>query len=218
MSSLAAIIREFYSNFSIHSTVTGGHFLATWVRGFEYQITRQDVSNALSVPIVVNLIYPYIDPPSLDDVVSVLCGTPMVWTNEPRLDIGELMKDNYLLYRIACHNIFPMSHIHTIPTNHHVFLFSLVTSASMCLPSLFIQSIVNIHRSNSQKQSLFFPVSILRVLEHLGFECPSCSKLVHQISPITATFLKPSRAQTKTPMKLMAKRKRTRVDPPQEYV
>ena len=47
VSPLAAIIREFYSNFSIHSIVTGGHFLATWVRGSEYQITRQDVSNAL---------------------------------------------------------------------------------------------------------------------------------------------------------------------------
>ena len=86
VSPFAAIIREFYSNFSIHSIVTSG------------QITSQDVSNAFSISIVVNPIYPYVDPPSLDDVVSVLCGTPMVWTNEPRLDTGELIKDNYLLY------------------------------------------------------------------------------------------------------------------------
>lgn len=130
----AAIIREFYSNLSVHSTITGDHFLATWFRGSEYQITRQDVSNALSVPIVVNPIYPYVDLRSLDDVVSILYDTPMVWTNEPRLDTGELIKDNYLLYRIACHNIFPMSHIHTVPTLlslvlpcvFHLFLFNLL--------------------------------------------------------------------------------------------
>ena len=88
----------------------------------------------------------------------------------------------------------------------------------MCLPSLFIQSIVDIHRSDSHKQRLFFPVSSLRVLERLGFECPSSSELVHQISPIRAIFLKLIRAQKKTPMKLGAKGKRTRVDPPQKYV
>jgi len=29
----ATIIREFYSNMSVHSATTGGHFLTTWIKG-----------------------------------------------------------------------------------------------------------------------------------------------------------------------------------------
>ena len=76
MPSPAAIITEFYSNLVVHAAVTGDHFLTTWVKGSECQITCQDVSVALSIPIAANPVYPYSDPPSLDDVVSVFCGTP----------------------------------------------------------------------------------------------------------------------------------------------
>ena len=57
----------------MHAAATGGHFLTTWIRGFEYQIIRKVVSDALSVPVVRNPDYSFIDPPSLDDVV------PSVW-------------------------------------------------------------------------------------------------------------------------------------------
>ena len=40
---LATLIREFYSNLSIYSEVTGGHYLTTWIRGQEFTISKQVV-------------------------------------------------------------------------------------------------------------------------------------------------------------------------------
>jgi len=72
-----AIIRKFYSNLSVHSVATRGHFLTIWIRGDEYQITKKVVADALTVLFVRHPTYPYIDPPSLSDVMSLLCGKPM---------------------------------------------------------------------------------------------------------------------------------------------
>ena len=44
---LVALIREFYSNLSIHSTSSSGHFLTTWIQDEEFQITKKIVSNTL---------------------------------------------------------------------------------------------------------------------------------------------------------------------------
>lgn len=66
----------------------------------------------------------------------------------------------------------------------------------MCLPSLFIQTIVEVNRNNTRKQRLYFPVSILRILDCL--ECPSSSVFVHQTAPLGATFLNQRNAQKKT--------------------
>ena len=98
----------------MHAAATGGHFLTAWIRGFEYQIIPKVVSDALSVPVVRNPDYSFIDPPSLDDVVSLLCGKPMTWDDEPKLDSNELTKENCIFYRIACHSILPLTHIHTL--------------------------------------------------------------------------------------------------------
>lgn len=110
------IIRKLYSNLCVHVVATSGHFLTAWIRGFEYQITRKVVSDALSVPIVRNPNYSFIDPPSLDDVVSLFCWTPMTWDDEPKLDSNELTKENCIFYRIACHSILPLTHMHTVAT------------------------------------------------------------------------------------------------------
>jgi len=120
----------------------------------------------------------------------VLCGKPMILEDEPRLESSEHIEENYLLFRIACHSIFRISHIHTITINRCIFFYALETGASMCICSLFIQTIVAVNRNTSKKQDLFFPVSILKILEHLVFVCTSSSKLDHQIAPIGATFLK----------------------------
>ena len=104
---------------------------------------------------------------------------PMTWEDEPRLESSEHTKENYLLFRIACHSIFPISHIHTITINRCIFLYALVTGASMCLHSLFIQTIIDVNRNTSKKQDLFFLISILRILEHPRFVCTSSSKLDH---------------------------------------
>ena len=69
-----ALIREFYSNLSVHSEDTDGHYLSTWIRGKEFRITKHLVSEALGVPMVRKPTYPYTEFPSIDDIMSSLCG------------------------------------------------------------------------------------------------------------------------------------------------
>ena len=101
----------------------------------------------------------------------------------------------------------------TIPIDRCIFLYALITSDSMCFPSLFIQTIVEVHRNNAKNQRLYFPVSILRILEHLGFKFPSSFELVHKMAPIRATFLKQHNAQKKTAEPSDGTAKRQRVEP-----
>ena len=48
----AALIREFYSNLSIHSDDSNFHYVQTWIRGEEFVITCEVVAFALGVPLV----------------------------------------------------------------------------------------------------------------------------------------------------------------------
>ena len=57
----AALIREFYSNLFIHSDDSDGHYLSTWIKGEEYDITGEVVADAHKVPIVRNPTYSYSD-------------------------------------------------------------------------------------------------------------------------------------------------------------
>ena len=56
-----ALIRD--SNLFIHSDDFDGHYLSTWIKGEEYDITREVVVDAHKVPIVQNPTYPYFDIP-----------------------------------------------------------------------------------------------------------------------------------------------------------
>ena len=57
---------------------------------------------------------------------------------------------------------------------------------------------VDVHRSSSIAQGLFFPVFIHRILLHLGLDKFLASELVHIIAPIGATFLR-QKASSKCP-------------------
>ena len=48
----AALIREFYSNLSVHSNDSNNHYVMSWIRGEEYVITPLVVASALGVPLV----------------------------------------------------------------------------------------------------------------------------------------------------------------------
>ena len=50
--SLATLIREFYSNLSVHSDDSNTQFVKSWIRGEEYVITPKVVASALGVPLV----------------------------------------------------------------------------------------------------------------------------------------------------------------------
>ena len=73
----AALVREFYSNLSVCSEVTGGHYLTTWIHGQELTISKQVVSEALGVPLVGKPIYPYTEFRTVNDMMSLLCGRPV---------------------------------------------------------------------------------------------------------------------------------------------
>ena len=103
-----------------------------------------------------------------------------------------------MLIRIACHNIFPISNVHTIPIDRCVFLYALIIDGSICFPSLFIQTTVEVHRNKSRKHCLLFPIFISRILAYLELEDFPSSNYVHLIKPIGSSFLKEWNAQKKT--------------------
>ena len=69
---------------------------------------------------------------------------------------------NSLYLRISCHNIYPISHVHTVLIDRCAFLYAFVIDDSMCFPSMFIQTIVDIYSSTSKAKKLFFPMYIYR--------------------------------------------------------
>ena len=83
-------------------------------------------------------------------------------------------------------------------------LYALVTNAPISFPTLFIRSLVEVHRSSSTAHGLFFPAFIHRILLHLGLDVFPASELVHIIAPIGATFLR----QRATQMRASSKRLR----------
>ena len=65
-----ALIREFYSNLSIHSNDSNTQYVMSWIKGEEYVITAQVVAFALGVPMVRQPIYPYFEVPPLDEKIG----------------------------------------------------------------------------------------------------------------------------------------------------
>ena len=70
----ATLIREFYSNLSIHS-YDSNTLVRSWIRGEEYTITPSVVAVALGVPLVQHPIYSYDESPPLDNIMSFITGT-----------------------------------------------------------------------------------------------------------------------------------------------
>ena len=148
--------------------------------------------------------YPYIETPSLDDIMSLLTSISIRWGIDPWITSHKLTELNYMFFQISCHSIWPISHLHTIPLERCAFLYSLVTDAPISFPSLFISSLVEVHRSSAKSHGIFFSVFIHRILLHLGLEDFPSFEPIHIIAPIGATFL----WQRATQMKASSKRPR----------
>ena len=73
------------------------------------------MADALRVSIVREPIYPYEESPPLDDVMSYITGSSIQWGSDPQITSVELTKATYLFFRIACHSLWPISHLHTVP-------------------------------------------------------------------------------------------------------
>ena len=145
--------------------------------------------------------YPYSEIPPLDDIMSLIIGTYIRWSTDPCITSHELTELNYLFFHISCHSIWPISHLHTIPIKRCLFLYALMTDAPMSFPSLFISSLVEVHRSSAKSHGLFFLIFIHRIFLDLGFDDFPASEPVHIIAPIGATFLRQRATQLKASSK-----------------
>ena len=70
---------------------------------------------ALGVPVVTDHVYPYDESPPIDEVMSHITGSSIQWGSDPRIMSFALSETAYLFLRIACHSLWPISHLHTIP-------------------------------------------------------------------------------------------------------
>ena len=99
------------------------------------------MAETLGVPVVREPIYPYEKSPPLDDVMSYITGSSIQWGSDPQIMSAELTKTTYLFFRIACHSLWPISHLHTIPFERCVFLYAFVSDAFISFPHLFLRSL-----------------------------------------------------------------------------
>ena len=58
--------------------------------------------------------------------MSLLCGRPVSWGTEPRINSCKFTELNSLYLRISCHSIYAISHVHTIPINRCAFYMLLL--------------------------------------------------------------------------------------------
>ena len=196
-----ALIREFYSNLSVHFDDSNTQYVRSWIRGEEYVLTPFVVASTLRVPLVWQPVYPYTKTPPLDDIMSYITSTSISWGTNPHIISHELTEFNYLFSGISYHSIWPIFHLHTIPIKRCAFLYALVIDAPMSFPTLFIRSLVEVHRIGPKSHGLFFPVLIHRILLALGLEDFPAPELVHIIAPIGVTFLRQRAAQLKASSK-----------------
>ena len=134
------LIREFYSNLSIH-VYDSNTLVKSWIRGKEYTITHSVMADALGVPMVQHPIYPYDEPLPLDNIMSYITRSSIQWGSDPRITTAKLTEIHYLFFRIACHSLWPISHLRTIPLERCAFLYALVIDAPISLPHLFLRSL-----------------------------------------------------------------------------
>ena len=188
-----ALIREFFSNLSCH-VYDSNTLVRSWIRGVEFTITLRVVADVLGVPVVKEPIYPYEESPPLDDVMSYITGSSIQWGFDSRITSIELFETAYLFFRIVCHYLWPITHLHTIPLELCVFLYAFVSGAFISFPHLFLHSLNEVHKSSAVAHALIHPIFIHRILLFLDLDDFPTDEPVHIITPIGATFLRQSAA------------------------
>ena len=119
------------------------------------------MAEALGVPIVMEPVYPYAEAPPIDVVMSYITGSSIQWGSDPRITSSALSETAYLFLRVACHSLWPISHLHTISLERCVFLYAFMSGASISFPYLFLCSLNEVHRSSAVGMHLFILFSII---------------------------------------------------------
>ena len=184
-----ALIRDFFSNLSCH-IYDSNTVVRSWICGVEFTITPRVVAQALGVPVVTDLIYPYDESPPIDVVMSHITGSSIQWGSDSWITSSVLFETAYLFLRVACHSLWPISHLHTIPLERCVFLYAFMSGASINFPHLFLRSLNEVHRSFAIRHALIHPIFIHRILLFLGLADFPASERVHVVGPLGATFLR----------------------------
>ena len=72
------------------------------------------MAEALGVLVVSEPIYPYAKTLPLDVIMPYITGSSIQWGSDPRITSSALSKTAYLFLRVACHSLWPISHLYTI--------------------------------------------------------------------------------------------------------
>ena len=183
------LIREFFSNLSCH-IYDSNTVIQSWIRGVEFTITPRVVAQALGVPVVTDPVYPYDESPPIDVVMSHITGSSIQWGSDPRITSSALSETAYLFLRVACHSLWPISHLHTIPLERCVFLYAVMSGASISFPHLFLCSLNKVHRSFAIGHALIHHIFIHRILLFLGLADFPAGEPIHVVGPLGAIFLR----------------------------
>ena len=159
------LTREFFSNLSCH-VYDSNTVVWSWIRGVEFTITPKVVAEALRVPIVSDPVYPYDESPPIDEVMSHIIGSFIQWGSDPQITSSALFETVYLFLRVACHSLWPISHLRTIPLERCLFLYAFISGASIRFPHLFLRSLNEVHRSSAIGHALIYIL-----FSFIGFFC-----------------------------------------------
>ena len=124
------------------------------------------MAEALGVPIVTDPVYPYDKSPPIDEIMSYIIGSSIQWGSDLRITSSTLSEIAYLFLRIACHSLWPTSHLHTIPVERCVFLYTFMSGAFISSPYLFLRSLNEVHRSSAVGHALIYIL-----FSFIGFFC-----------------------------------------------
>ena len=161
------------------------------------------VADALRVPVVRDAVYPYEESPSLDVVMSYTTGSSIQWGSDPRITSSALSETAYLFLRVACHSLWPISHLHTILLERCVFLYAFMSGTSISFPHLFLRSLNEVHRSSVVGHALIHPIFIHKILLFLSLADFPSGEPVHLVVPLGVTFLRQRAAHLKFDLRVL---------------
>ena len=122
--------------------------------------------------------------------MSNITGSSIQWGSDSRITSSALSETAYLFLRVACHSLWPISHLYTIPLERCVFLYAFMFGASISFPHLFLRSLNEVHRSSVVGHALIHPIFIHRILLFLGLADFPFGEPVHVVTPLGATILR----------------------------
>ena len=140
-----------------------------------YHISPDVVASALQIPRVAQPGYPYIGQlvPLRDTMMELFCGKTIAWGTKKTNDTTEFTCEACLFNLVMSHNLLPVSHRNTFGLRRAQFLYALMTSVSIDLPSVMCNSFITMHQSKDASLSLIHPCAITHILTHLNMNFPA---------------------------------------------